>query len=125
MTAPPVRATNGDGPELAAIAVRQWIAKIGAKTLFIEPVSPWENGRNESFNGKRRDELSDVELFNDLRDPKVLIERWRGHINTVRPHTAINYQPSAPETVVPAALASTMWRFRPHQPSLGNSSMLT
>ena len=70
---------SDNGPEFAATAVRDWIAKVGAKTLFIEPGSPWENGYNESFNGKLRDELLNVELFNDLREAKVLIERWRKH----------------------------------------------
>ncbi|MFC3303913.1 IS3 family transposase [Parvularcula lutaonensis] len=116
---------SDNGPEFAATAVREWIAKVGAKTLFIEPGSPWENGYNESFNGKLRDELLNVELFNDLREAKVLIERWRRHYNTIRPHTALRYQPPAPEAIAPADLASTMWRLRPDQPSNGSNSMLT
>jgi transposase InsO family protein len=99
---------SDNGPEFAAHAVREWIAKVGAKTLFIEPGSPWENGYNESFNGKLRDELLNVELFNDLREAKVLIERWRKHYNTVRPHTSLGYQPPAPEAVIPADQASTV-----------------
>ena len=79
-------------PEFAAHAVQDWIAKVGAKTLFIEPGSPWENGYNESFNGKLRDELLNIELFNDLREAKVPIERWRRHFNTVRPHTSLGYR---------------------------------
>jgi len=71
------------------------------------------------------DELLNVELFNDLREAKVLIERWRKHYNTIRPHTSLGYQPPAPETIVPADLASTVWRLRPHQPSIGSSSMVT
>ena len=66
-----------------------WIARVGAKTLFIEPGSPWENGYNESFNGKLRDEHLNVELFHDLREAKVLIERWRRHFNTIRPHISL------------------------------------
>ena len=114
-----------NGPEFAAHAVRAWITKVGAKTLFIEPGSPWENGYNESFNGKLRDELLNVELFNDLREAKVLIERWRKHYNTVRPHTSIRYQPPAPEAIVQADLTSTMWRLRPDQPSTRSNTMLT
>ncbi|MEM6550202.1 MAG: transposase, partial [Pseudomonadota bacterium] len=113
------------GPEFAAHAVREWIARVGAKTLFIEPGSPWENGYNESFNGRLRDELLNTELFNDLREAKVLIERWRRHFNTVRPHTSLAYQPPAPETVIPADLASTPSRFQPHPPSIEANAMLT
>lgn len=116
---------SDNGPEFAAHAVRDWITKVGAKTLFIEPGSPWENGYNESFNGKLRDELLNIELFNDLREAKVLIERWRKHYNTVRPHTSLRYQPPAPEAIVPADLTSTMWRLRPDQPSTGSNTMLT
>ena len=116
---------SDNGPEFTARAVREWIAKVGAKTLFIEPGSPWENGYNESFNGKLRDELLNVELFNDLREAKVLIERWRRLFKTIRPHTALRYQPPAPETVVPADLAFTPWRFRPDQASLGSNTMIT
>jgi len=116
---------SDNGPEFAAHAVRDWIAKVGARTLFIEPGSPWENGYNESFNGKLRDELLNVELFNDLREAKVLIERWRKHYNTIRPHTSLGYHPPAPETILPADLASTVWRFRPDQPSIGSNAVVT
>ncbi|MEO1476628.1 MAG: IS3 family transposase [Pseudomonadota bacterium] len=116
---------SDNGPEFAAHAVRDWIAKVGAKTLFIEPGSPWENGYNESFNGKLRDELLNVELFNNLREAKVLIERWRRHYNTIRPHTSLGYRSPAPETITPADLASTMWRFQPDQPSIERCSVLT
>ncbi|MEO1042647.1 MAG: IS3 family transposase [Pseudomonadota bacterium] len=116
---------SDNGPEFAAHAVREWVSKVGAKTLFIEPGSPWENGYNESFNGKLRDELLNVELFNDLREARVLIERWRKHYNTVRPHTSLGYQPPAPETIAPADLASTVWRLRPDQPSLRSNAVVT
>lgn len=89
------------GPEFAAKAVRNWLRPLGVKTLFIEPGSPWENGYNESFNGKLRDELLDREIFCSLREAEVLIERWRRHYNTVRPHSALGYRPPAPETVLP------------------------
>jgi transposase InsO family protein len=60
---------------------------------FIEPGSPWENGYVESFNGKLRDELLNVEIFDTLREAQVLVERWRKHYNTVRPHSALGYRP--------------------------------
>ena len=116
---------SDNGPEFTAHAVRDWIARVGTKTLFIEPGSPWENGYNESFNGKLRDELLNVELFNDLREAKVLIERCRRHYNTVRPHTSLGYQPPAPETIIPPELTSTMWRLRPVQTSPDGNAMLT
>jgi transposase InsO family protein len=51
---------------------------VNVKTLYIEPGSPWENGFIESFNGKLRDELLNLEIFDTLLEAKVLIERWRG-----------------------------------------------
>ena len=65
--------------------------------LLIEPGSPWENGYIESFNGKLRDELLEREAFDTLLEAKVLIERWRQHYNTIRPHSALGYRPPAPE----------------------------
>ena len=63
-----------NGPEFAAKAVRQWLGRLGVKTLFIEPGSPWENGYCESFNSKLRDELLNGEIFTSLREAEVLIE---------------------------------------------------
>jgi transposase InsO family protein len=83
--------------EFTAHAVRDWLAKVGVKTLFIEPGSPWENGYVASFNGKLRDELLNGEIFYTLVEAKVLIERWRQHYNRVRPHSALGYQAPAPE----------------------------
>ncbi len=93
-----IRSDNGS--EFTAIAVRTWLGRIGVKTLFIAPGSPWENGYNESFNGKLRDELLNGEIFYDLREAQVLIECWRRHYNTIRPHSALGYRPPAPETVI-------------------------
>ncbi len=91
---------SDNGPEFTAMAVRSWLGRIGVKTLFIAPGSPWENGYNESFNGKLRDELLNGEIFYDLREAKVLIERWRRHYNTIRPHSALGYRAPAPETII-------------------------
>jgi len=74
--------------------------------LFIEPGSPWENGYVESFNGKLRDELLEREAFDTLLEAKVLIERWRQHYNTIRPHSALGYRPPAPEAMQPCAVAT-------------------
>jgi len=80
--------------------VRDWLENVGVKTLFIEPGSPWENGFIESFNGKLRDELLNMELFDTLLEAKVLIERWRIHYNTVRLHSSLGYRPPAPEVIL-------------------------
>ena len=85
-----------------AEAVKGWIAGVGAATAFIEKASPWENGYVESFNGKLRDELLRAEVFNSLREAQVLIEQWRRHYNTARPHSSLGYRPPAPEVVTPA-----------------------
>jgi transposase InsO family protein len=92
---------SDNGPEFVAKAVQGWITGIGAKTAYIGPGSPWENGYVESFNGKLRDELLDCEVFNTLREAQVLIEQWRQHYDTVRPHSALGYRPPAPEVVMP------------------------
>ncbi len=71
------------------------------KTLFITPGSPWENGYNESFNGKLRDELLNGEIFDTLLEARVLIEMWRKEYNEVRPHSSLGYRPPAPEAILP------------------------
>ena len=75
--------------------------RLGVQALFIEPGSPWENGYNESFNGKLRDELLNGEIFTTLLEAKVLIENWRIEYNQIRPHSSLNYQPPALETIEP------------------------
>ncbi len=92
---------SDNGPEFIAQAVRDWIAAVGAKTAYIEPGSPWENGYCESFNARLRDELLNVEVFYSLREAQILIEEWRKHDNTKRPHSALGYRPPAQETIVP------------------------
>ena len=91
---------SDNGPEFVATAVKDWIKGVGAQTAYIEPGSPWENGYVERFNGKLRDELLGCEVFNSLAEAKVLIEQWRRHYNTVRPHSSLGYRPPAPEVVL-------------------------
>jgi len=90
---------SDNGPEFTAKAVRSWLNDLEVTTLFIEPGSPWENGYIESFNGKLRDELLNREIFTTLIEAKILIEQWRKEYNQVRPHSALNYRPPAPETI--------------------------
>jgi transposase InsO family protein len=91
---------SDNGPEFTAKAIRAWLNRIEVKTLYIEPGSPWENGYIESFNGKLRDELLDREIFTTLEEAKILIEQWRKEYNQIRPHSAKNYRPPAPETIL-------------------------
>ena len=104
----PAYIRSDNGPEFTAQAVREWLGRIGVKTLFIEPGSPWENGYVESFNGKLRDELLNGEIFYTLKEAEVLIEGWRKQYNRVRPHSSLGYRPPAPEAMLlqPAALRS-------------------
>lgn len=96
---------SDNGPEFVAKAVRTWIAAVGAKTAYITPGSPWENGYIESFNSKLRDELLNGEIFYTLAEAQVVIERWRQEYNMVRPHSSLGYRPPAPEVV--------LWRATP------------
>ena len=96
----PGHVRSDNGPEFIAKAVRAWIAAVGATTAYIEPGSPWENGYCESFNSKLRDELLDGEVFYSLAEAKVVIESWRRHYNSNRPHSALGYRPPAPEVVL-------------------------
>ena len=98
----PEHIRSDNGPEFTAQAIRRWLNRLGVKTLFVEPGSPWENGYIESFNGKLRDELFNREIFYALIEAKVLIEQWRKEYNQVRPHSSLNYQPPAPEARIPA-----------------------
>ncbi len=104
----PEHIRSDNGPEFTAKAIRGWLGRLGVKTLFIEPGSPWENGYIESFNGKLRDELLDREIFTTLLEAKVLIEGWRKEYNQVRPHSSLGYRPPAPETIQPDPIAATL-----------------
>ncbi len=119
----PKHVRSDNGPEFTANVVRDWLKRIGVRTLFIEPGSPWENGYVESFNGKLRDELLNGEIFYTLREAKVLIERWRKHYNTTRPHSSLGYRPPAPEAIAPVEACSAT--LRTPQLATGNTVRLT
>ena len=108
---------SDNGPEFVAKAVQGWIAAVGAKTAYIAPGSPWENGYVESFNARLRDELLDGEIFYSLREAEVVIESWRRHYNTVRPHASLGFRPPAPEVVLPAFAA---WPAALRRPALAD-----
>jgi hypothetical protein len=102
----PEHLRSDNGAEFVAKDLRKWLADTGAKTLYIEPGSPWENGYCESFNSKLRDEFLNGEIFYSMKELRVLAERWRVHYNTVRPHSSLEYRPPAPE----AWMTSTSWQ---------------
>ena len=85
---------SDNGPEFIAKALQDWIAAVGAKTAYIAPGSPWENGFIESFNARLRDELLNGEIFYTLREAQIVVESWRHHYNAVRPHASLGYGPS-------------------------------
>jgi transposase InsO family protein len=97
----PEHLRSDNGPEFTATVVRDWLKRVGVQTLFIEPGSPWENGYNESFNGKLKDELVNREIFYSLREAQILVEQWRREYNTIRPHSSLGYRPPAPKAVRP------------------------
>ena len=98
----PEHIRSDNGPEFTARAVRAWLGRVGANTLYIEPGSPWENGYVESFNGKLRDELLDREIFYTLREAQVLTAHYRQTYNRIRPHSSLGYRPPAPAAILPA-----------------------
>jgi len=89
---------SDNGPEFIADAVRNWIRAVGAKTAYITPGSPWENGYCESFNARFRDELLNGEIFYSLKEAQIIIEQWRRHYNTKRPHSATTQCTGLPPT---------------------------
>jgi len=91
---------SDNGLEFTASVVRQWLRDLELKTLYIEPGCPWENGYIESFNGKLRDELLNVEIFKALFDAQALIKNWRNDYNQIRPHSALGYRLPAPEAIL-------------------------
>lgn len=96
----PVHIRSDNGPEFIAKRVRDWLERLQVRPLFIEPGSPWENGYIESFNGKMRDELLNLEIFYSLQEAQVLIEMWRRHYNTIRPHSALGYRSPVPVSIL-------------------------
>ena len=99
---------SDNGPEFTSRVVRGWLERVGVKTLFIEPGSPWENGYVESFNGKLRDELLNGEIFYTLKEAQSLVQAWRRKYNQLRPHSSLGYRPPAPKATLlqPATLRS-------------------
>lgn len=102
----PEHLRSDNGSEFTAKIIRAWLGRLGVKTLYIEPGSPWENGYIESFNGKLRDELLNREIFDTVQEAKVLAARYKWEYNTIRPHSSLDYRPPAPEAVLRLQQAS-------------------
>jgi putative transposase len=86
---------SDNGPEFVAHRVKEWLNNSGVQTSFIEPGKPWQNGANESFNGKLRDECLNMEWFRNRADAKSIVEQWRRYYNEERPHSSLNYHTPA------------------------------
>lgn len=95
----PEHIRSDNGPEFIAKRLRHWLKQLEVNPIFIEKGSPWENGYCESFNGKMRDQLLNGELFYTLREAQIIIEKWRIHYNTIRPHSSLGGKPPAPVTI--------------------------
>jgi putative transposase len=87
----PLFMRSDNGPEFVSRAILEWIEQSGIATALIDPGKPWQNGCNESFNGKLRDECLSLEWSRSRAEAKVVIESWRRHYNAVRPHSSLNY----------------------------------
>jgi putative transposase len=88
----PAYLRSDNGPEFVATRVKEWLKRQGIQTLYIEPGSPWQNARGESFNGRLRDECLNVEWFRNLQEARAIIETWRRHYNEARPHSSLDYR---------------------------------
>lgn len=82
---------SDNGPEFVSLAILKWLAENKIESVHIDPGKPWQNGTNESFNGRLRDECLNVERFRTRREARIVIEAWRHHYNAVRPHMSLNY----------------------------------
>lgn len=81
---------SDNGSEFVSHAILEWLAKEQIETALIDPGKPWQNGDNESFNGKFRDECLSLEWFRSRSEARVVIETWRRHYNQVRPHSSLD-----------------------------------
>jgi putative transposase len=88
----PTYLRSDNGSEFVAWQVKEWLKAKGIQTLYIEPGSPWQNARGESFNGRLRDECLNAEWFRNLREAGAVIESWRQHYNQERPHSSLDYR---------------------------------
>ena len=81
---------SDNGPEFVSRAILGWLSEAKIETALIDPGKPWQNGSNESFNGKFRDECLGLQWFLNRTEAKVLIESWRREYNSIRPHSSLD-----------------------------------
>ncbi len=82
---------SNNGPEFVSRAILKWAARYGMDMALSDPGKPWQNGADESFNGRFRDECLSLEWFRTRTEAKVVIEQWRRHYNTIRPRSSLAY----------------------------------
>ena len=82
---------SDNGHEFVAPAILRWLQAVAIETAFIDPGKPWQNGTDESFNGKLRGQHLSLQWFRNRTDAKVSIEAWQRHDNEVRPHSSLGY----------------------------------
>jgi len=88
----PTHLRSDNGPEFVSPAIQKWIADNGMNIVLNDPGKPWQNGTNESFNGKFRDECLSLEWFRNRLEARVVIKEWMAHYNEVRPHSSLGYK---------------------------------
>jgi putative transposase len=86
---------SDNGPEFVSLALLSWAKDGQLETVLSDPGKPWQNGTNESFNGKFRDECLAMEWFRNRLEAKVIIQDWQRHYNEIRPHSSLNYRTPA------------------------------
>ncbi len=87
----PKHLRSDNGPEFVSNAILRWLTQVGIETAHIAPGKPWQNGADESFNGKFRDECLNLECFRNRVEAAAVIEQWRQHYNVIRPHSSLKY----------------------------------
>jgi putative transposase len=87
----PAYLRSDNGAEFVALAVPAWLARRRIRTLSIDPACPWQNGKEERFNGTVRDECLNLHLFASPAEARVRLEAFRNHYNHDRPHSRLNY----------------------------------
>jgi putative transposase len=85
----PEHIRSDNGPEFIAKAIQQWLASLSVKTLYVEPGSPWQNGYAESFHSRLRDELLNMEEFENVAHARAHANAYREDYNGYRPHSSL------------------------------------
>ena len=91
----PKHIRSDNGPEFIAKTLQSWLKRSEAKTLYIKPGAPWENGYAESFHSRLRDEFFNVEEFRDVREARALAHEWQREYNHEGPHSSLGYKTPA------------------------------